>query len=110
MLFNPHVVDPSELTPNAYMRLYPKSSSIVPGKLFGMDSLLAMTNVPGGYFSTLPTFSLNTFAHYPSHGFDVLFTDGSVQFVQSIPAFNYLPHLHQENYTHSQLFNYLENP
>jgi hypothetical protein len=58
-----------------------------------MDSLLAWTNdlhesVNVGYTWTSPAFSPGTFAHYPSHGFDVLFTDGSVQFVQSIPAFN----------------------
>jgi prepilin-type N-terminal cleavage/methylation domain-containing protein len=33
------------------------------------------------------SFAQNTFAHYPSKGFDVLFKDGSVKFVQSVNAF-----------------------
>jgi prepilin-type N-terminal cleavage/methylation domain-containing protein len=94
MFFNPELVNP--LYPSlsgAPARLFPKSSSIIPGRLFGMDSLLAVTNdligsIYYGYSSSSPAFSPETFAHYPSQGFDVLFTDGSVQFVQSIPAFN----------------------
>lgn len=92
MLFNPHVVDPTGMKPNAFARLFPKASSIVPGKLFGMDCLQTMTNcvyggVPTAQF-TSPAYGPNTFAHFPGQGFDVLFTDGSVQFVQSAPAFN----------------------
>jgi prepilin-type N-terminal cleavage/methylation domain-containing protein len=36
------------------------------------------------------TFTQNSFSHFPSQGFDVLFTDGSVSFVQSVPAFNFI--------------------
>ena len=112
MLFNPHIVDPMNIKPNAYVRLFPKTSSIVSGRLFGMDCLDAMTNViSGGYTKDLvfPAFSPNTFAHYPSQGFDVLLTDGSVQFVQSVQAFNYLPLLGPNNYQYSLIYKWLEN-
>ena len=111
VLFNPHVVDPLGVVPNASVRLYPKSSSIVPGKLFAMDCLQALTNVYGGYTYTYTAFSPNTFAHYPSQGFDVLLTDGSVRFVQSIPAFNLVPsgHLLFANPDYAQFFSFLEN-
>jgi len=35
-------------------------------------------------------FTQNTYSHFPSQGFDVLFTDGSVSFVQSVPAFKFI--------------------
>jgi prepilin-type N-terminal cleavage/methylation domain-containing protein len=110
MYFNPHIVDPSGVAPSAYVRLYPKTRSIVPGKVFGMDCLQALTNVYNGYTMSFIAFSPNTFAHYPSQGFDVLFMDGSVQFVQSIPAFNSIPFLGVSgNFEYAQLYNFLEN-
>jgi hypothetical protein len=77
MLYNPHVTDPN----GNFARLFPKTSSIVPSKLFGTDYLAD---------NTTTEFNPNTFAHYPSQGFDCLFTDGSVQFVQSVSAFRYV--------------------
>jgi prepilin-type N-terminal cleavage/methylation domain-containing protein len=79
MLFNPHVIDPSDAS--EFGRMFPKSSSIVPSKLFGTDYLADNTGT---------TYSPDTFAHYPSQGFDCIFSDGSVQFVQSISAFKYI--------------------
>jgi hypothetical protein len=35
-------------------------------------------------------FSPNTFAHYPGQGFNCIFKDGSVRFVQSVPAFSFV--------------------
>jgi prepilin-type processing-associated H-X9-DG protein len=74
MMFNPQVAYPIGYyySNNPYLRLFQKSSSITPGRLFGID--------------TQTGFSADTFAHYPSTGFNVLFTDGSVQFVQNITA------------------------
>jgi len=79
MLFNPHVTNPN----GNFARLFAKASSIVPSKLFGTDYLAENTTNATG-------FNPNTFAHYPSQGFNCLFTDGSVQFVQSVPAFQYV--------------------
>jgi prepilin-type N-terminal cleavage/methylation domain-containing protein len=88
MSFNPQVINPWQTSPN-YSRLFPKTSTIVPGRVFGMDPLSAWVNTAmDGYQGTITAFSPNTFAHYPSTGFDVLFTDGSVQFVQSVKAFD----------------------
>ena len=115
MLFNPQIVHP--LPPENDLRLFPKASSIVPGRLFGMDSLTLITN--DQYSSTdyesvnatVSAFNPNTFAHYPSQGFDVLFTDGSVQFVQSVPAFKMVGYweLFFDPIVTAQFFNYLEN-
>jgi len=83
MLFNPHVVDS---TNNVLNRLFPKTSSIIPSKLFGVDYLAGPANDLGGP-AAITTYSPNYFAHYPSPGFDCLFMDGSVQFVQSVLTF-----------------------
>jgi prepilin-type N-terminal cleavage/methylation domain-containing protein len=112
MLYNPHLVNPT----NSTFRLFQKTSNIVPSMLFGTDYLdTPITDAPG----TSPpstTFGPNYYAHYPSQGFDVLFTDGSVQFVQSVSAFNYIGQgqllttetaLSAEDY--AQVYNWLEN-
>jgi prepilin-type N-terminal cleavage/methylation domain-containing protein len=115
VLFNPHLVDPMNVKPNATTRLYQKAGSIVPGKLFGMDCLQSMTNflyggLPTAHY-TRSAFSPNTFAHYPSQGFNVLFTDGAVQFVQSVAAFNSVSsgQLTDQSLGYSQLYEWLEN-
>lgn len=116
MLFNPEVVNPgTSPTPINSARLFPKTSSIIGGRLFGTDCFQTWTNspVPGGMTPfppyTTPLFNPNYFAHYPSHNFDVLFTDGSVKFVRSDPAINYLHNLDDDNPDYSQLFQMLEN-
>jgi len=61
-------------------------------------------------------FSPGTFAHYPSQGFDCMFKDGSVQFVQSINAFNFIAsgqlttaETTTSHEQYDQVFNWLEN-
>jgi prepilin-type N-terminal cleavage/methylation domain-containing protein len=115
MLFNPRIQD---ATNSVIGRAFPKTSSTwsEPGSggrhLFGMDQVGASSSAAASY-------GQNTFAHYPSKGFNSLFTDGSVQFVQSVPAFNFIaggtfPGLGVNNEQQSvyvaydQLFNMLE--
>jgi hypothetical protein len=83
-LFNPRVVNASGyLAGNphdpATLRLMQKQSQ-AKHKLFMMD-YLQTPDLP-----TPPTFSPNSFAHYPSTGFSVLFADGSASFISSKPA------------------------
>jgi prepilin-type processing-associated H-X9-DG protein len=117
-LYNPRIQNAAA---NTYARAFPKTSSIwseaatatVPGSggshLFATDFLSSADN-------TASTFSPGYFAHYPAEGFNVLFTDGSVSFVQSVPAFNMvaggqLPTTEStgSNVAYDQFFNYLEN-
>ena len=79
MLFNPRIVDP---TNSVTARLYQKTSSTIPGKLFGCDYLADTGNASA--------WSQANFAHFPTPGFDTLFSDGSVKFVKSPPAINYI--------------------
>ena len=112
MLFNPRLQD---ATNGVIERAFPKTSSTwsEPGSggqhLFGTD-----------YLASGPSaFSPDTFAHYPSPGFDCVFLDGSVQFVQSVPAFQFITSgvLISENgdegqeshKQYDQIFNWLEN-
>lgn len=53
------------------------------GRHFFSTDCLAIVNGPS-------TFAQNSFSHFPSQGFDVLFTDGSVSFVQSPTAYNFI--------------------
>jgi prepilin-type N-terminal cleavage/methylation domain-containing protein len=85
MLFNPHVVDPS----SNLDRRFQKTSGIIPAKLFGVDYLAGPSTDLGGA-ATITAFSPDYFAHYPSPGFDCIFLDGSVQFVQSKLAFQFV--------------------
>jgi prepilin-type N-terminal cleavage/methylation domain-containing protein len=113
MMFNPRIQD---ATNGVIARAFPKTSSSwsEPGSggahLFGTD-----------YMGSGPSaFSPDTFAHYPSQGFDCIFTDGSVQFVQSVLAFQAVtggalaPADTQDETTaaneeYDQIFNWLEN-
>ncbi len=116
MLFNPRIQD---ATNSNFLRAYQKTSSTwsEPGSggqhLFGTDQV-------GASAAATVSFTATTFAHYPAQGFDCIFTDGSVQFVQSVPAFQLVssgnfPGLGQDNETtpvredYDQLFNDLEN-
>ena len=78
ILFNPRVVDPAGYNT---LRVYQKSSQAGGHKLFGMDYLESQAT--GG----MP-FNAESFAHYPSKGWVVLFTDGAAQFVKSVAAYN----------------------
>ncbi len=116
MLFNPRILD---ATNSNFGRAFPKTSSVwsEPGSggnhLFGTDQV-------GASADATVSFTPATFAHYPSQGFNCLFMDGSVQFVQSVPAFQLVsggsfPGLGQNNETtpvreaYDQFFNDLEN-
>jgi len=77
--------------------------------------LFATDYLSSGY-GNISTFSPGFFAHYPAHGFNVLFTDGSVNFVQSVSAFNMVAQGHlpttettESNQAYDYLFNLLEN-
>jgi prepilin-type N-terminal cleavage/methylation domain-containing protein/prepilin-type processing-associated H-X9-DG protein len=130
-LYNPRIVDANSATPSN-ARAYPKTTTTWkepagqtagnPGSggshLFATDFLASQDNA-NSYFGA------NCVAHYPAQGFNVLFTDGSVSFVQSVQAFNMVtgvqnpgaaiqgPIKIQEvaasNAQFDQLFNYLEN-
>jgi prepilin-type N-terminal cleavage/methylation domain-containing protein len=110
MMYNPEVVNPNGPLPSDTARLFPKTSSIIPNRLFGMDCLQIITKY-GSISNAIigPAFAPDTFPHYPSHGFDVLFTDGSIRFVQSVPAFNLVRFLTINNATYSPFFQMLEN-
>jgi prepilin-type N-terminal cleavage/methylation domain-containing protein len=116
MLFNPRIL--GAINGNCG-RAFPKTSSVwsEPGSggnhLFGTDQVGASADATVSFTST-------TFAHYPSQGFNCIFTDGSVQFVQSVPAFKLVsggtfPGLGQNNEAlpvyeaYDTLFNDLEN-
>jgi prepilin-type N-terminal cleavage/methylation domain-containing protein len=111
MMFNPEIVNPMGVLPTDAARLFQKTSSLIAGRLFGMDSLQVLFHYGGPTSGTTsPAFTPDTFAHYPSHCFNVLFTDGSVKFVRSEQAINLLPHsLGDDNLDYSRLFQMLEN-
>jgi len=79
--FNPHADTTSNL------RLFQKTSDVARAGT-GLK-LLAMDFIGGGTISGTPITGFNayTFAHFPSKGWDVLFTDGSVKFCKSVQAY-----------------------
>ena len=110
ILYNPRVLDATNGVQN---RAYPKTSSVWSGVgaggngLFGTDYLGA---------SSPATFTSTTFAHYPSQGFNCFFRDGSVQFVESMSAFQFVTEgdfLTEESSTsvkeYCQFMNMIEN-
>jgi len=120
MLYNPRTLD---ATNGVIDRAFPKTSSHWSesgsggSHLFGSDYLTSpISDTTGNYSATVTAFSPNTFAHYPSQGFDCLFTDGSVQFVQSLLTFNLVAgsqlvtaETPASNEQYDQVFNWLEN-
>jgi prepilin-type N-terminal cleavage/methylation domain-containing protein len=110
MLYNPRMLDAMNGDND---RAFPKTSSIWTEPGSGGNPLFGIDYLGGG----VGTYSPNTFAHYPSQGFNCLFKDGSVQFVQSALAFQFIasgtltvngedtPTAEQYN----QIFNWLEN-
>jgi prepilin-type N-terminal cleavage/methylation domain-containing protein len=80
--FNPH----ADTTTN--VRTYQKASDT--GLAGGGHKLFAMDYIGGGNIGVVTPSGYNhyTFPHYPSKGWDILFTDGSVKFCKSITAFN----------------------
>jgi prepilin-type N-terminal cleavage/methylation domain-containing protein len=80
--FNPH----ADTTSNK--RLYQKTADT--GRPGAGHKLFAMDYIGGGSIgATTPTgYNAYNFAHYPSKGWDVLFTDGSVKFCKSLTAYS----------------------
>ncbi|MDR3456659.1 MAG: prepilin-type N-terminal cleavage/methylation domain-containing protein [Verrucomicrobiae bacterium] len=105
ILYNPRMVNPT----NNIARAYQKTGQAPGHKLFATE-YLPDTGVASA-------FSPKTFAHYPSKGFEVLFTDGSVKFIVSQQALAFLttaPGLITDesipsHIQYDQLFNWLEN-
>jgi prepilin-type N-terminal cleavage/methylation domain-containing protein len=83
MLYNPRMMD---ATNGDNHRAFPKTSSIWTEPGGGGNPLFGSDYLGGG----VGAYSPGTFAHYPSRGFNCLFRDGSVQFVQSVPAFQFI--------------------
>jgi prepilin-type N-terminal cleavage/methylation domain-containing protein len=117
-LYNPHLVNPTNYTTSS-LRLFQRTSDIIPSELFGTDYLDTPATDAPGYAAPSTTFGPNYYAHYPAVGFDVLFTDGSVQFVQSVSAFNYIAQAATDGFVtaestqsaedYAQLYTWLEN-
>jgi prepilin-type N-terminal cleavage/methylation domain-containing protein len=138
MLYNPRTKD-AWGPPTSNDRAFPKTSSQWTGPISGGPAVGSMQNgypytAPSGgnglfgtdYLATgagtgigdttTSSFSPVSFAHYPAQGFNVMFRDGSVQFVQSKTGFQLISGgtlitdetgtSHQE---YDQMFNYLEN-
>ena len=80
--FNPHADTTSNL------RTYQKTGDT--GKPGGGHKLFAMDYMGNGNIgvTTPAAYNQYTFPHFPSKGWDVLFTDGSVKLCKSLTAFN----------------------
>jgi prepilin-type N-terminal cleavage/methylation domain-containing protein len=81
ILFNPHMVNAAG---GNTLRAYQKTTDVRGRKLLGMDYL----ENPNGTSPLGMPFNALYFAHFPSKGWDVLFTDGSVKFCISPDAFS----------------------
>lgn len=126
-LYNPRITDANAANPSN-ARAFPKTSSVwsepagqAPGWQGGADPgsggrHLFATDLLSSGDGQVSEFAPGFFAHYPAEGFDVLFTDGSVEFVQSVTAFNMVAHggvtvveSAAGNAQYDLFFNYLEN-
>ena len=126
-LYNPRIMDAVGGT--STLRAFPKTSSvwteaatgatvgsgIAPVPASGGNQLFA-TDFLSSVDGTASQFSQGYFAHYPAQGFDVLFRDGSVSFVQSVSGFQMvsqglLPTVESgvSNLAYDQFFDFLEN-
>jgi prepilin-type N-terminal cleavage/methylation domain-containing protein len=75
-IYNPWVVNPAGSSEPDLMRKYQKTSQVTGRKLFGMDFIDSNAWLPGG---EVDIGGVN-FAHSRSKGWNVLFTDASVEF------------------------------
>ena len=126
-LYNPRIIDANAATPTD-ARAYPKTSSTwsePAGQAAGYNGAANPGSGGSHLFATdflssgdlqVSTFGPGFFAHYPAQGFSVLFTDGSVNFVQSVTAFNMVANggvtvadTGAANAQYDLFFNYLEN-
>ncbi len=87
-LFNPRIFSATNYgQPGANNRAFPKTSSSWKSPTGGASAVFAtdyLADVGSG------SFSQQSFAHYPGHGFDCIFVDGSVKYVQSPLAFAFI--------------------
>ncbi|HXT11030.1 MAG TPA: prepilin-type N-terminal cleavage/methylation domain-containing protein [Candidatus Angelobacter sp.] len=87
IMFNPRIVNAAGFTGSSSdanaRRLFQKTSDFKGHKLLAMDYLEQRASGGVGV-----DFSPNGFAHYPSKGWDVMFTDGSVAYAFNMDAFN----------------------
>jgi prepilin-type N-terminal cleavage/methylation domain-containing protein len=117
-LYNPYYVNPTNYSSSS-LRLFQKTSNIIPARLFGTDYIDTPLSDAPGFAAPSTSFGPNYYAHYPAQGFDVLFTDGSVQFVQSVSAFNYIAQAATDGFVtaetqasaldYAQIYSWLEN-
>ncbi len=114
-LYNPRIQNAADGTPAGEARAFPKTSSQWSETGSGGNKLFA-TDFLSSADGATSSFSQTTFAHFPSKGFDVLFKDGSVKFVQSVAAFKMvasgqLPTVETtaSNVAYDTLFNNLES-
>ncbi len=138
-LFNPRIVDAANYGGTNDFRAFPKTTSLwsepSPGTAqppgvpvpFQVDGLPAI--VPGSagnnlfavdYMADLlgssSSYSFDSFAHFPAQGFDCMFKDGSVRFIESMAVFQFvaggnLQTTESESSAESydSIFNFLEN-
>jgi prepilin-type N-terminal cleavage/methylation domain-containing protein len=125
-LYNPRLVNAAA---GNTLRAFPKTTSvwsepatgvivgpgIAPVPASGGNQLFA-TDFLSSLDGSTSTFSPGYFAHFPAQGFNVLFKDGSVSFVQSVSAFQMvsqglLPTTEStsSNLAYDQFFDFLEN-
>jgi prepilin-type N-terminal cleavage/methylation domain-containing protein len=121
-LYNPRIVGAWDSTPNN-QRAFPKTGSVWTEDAAGLaaagnngGSHLFATDFMSPSDSATSLYSPGYFAHFPSQGFNCLFTDGSVEFVQSKLAFSMVQNgqlptqeTATSNQAYDQFFNYLEN-
>jgi len=107
-LYNPRI---QNATNGVTLRAYPKTSSVWSEPGSGANPLFA-TDFLSPSDGTVSSYTQGFFAHYPSKGFNVLFKDGSVKFVQSVSAFNMVASGGLSvtvNTEYDQFLNFLEN-
>jgi prepilin-type N-terminal cleavage/methylation domain-containing protein len=115
-LYNPRIYDATNSSgaPGyiANARAFPQTSSTWSGPGSGGNHLFFTDYLGDGPSA----FTQGAFAHYPGKGFDCLFMDGSVKYVQSTPAFTFIASgqlLTDESTAshemYNQIFNWLEN-
>ncbi len=81
-MYNPWVVNPAVGGNAAHTRLYQKSRDVVKRKMFGMDFIDSQSWLPSGDVDINGAL----FAHSRSKGWNVLFSDNSVEFRKVTPA------------------------
>ncbi len=108
VLYNPEIVDPTNYVTD---RIFQTTGSVKPSRLFAVDYLADQGGTANSSWS--PAY----FPHFPTPGFDTLFGDGSVRFVKSPGAIDFIEtgKLHPSQETaasameFAQIFTFIEN-